>query len=525
MADRFVTTTIYLAGAVANSGSVTVPYPSGYTMASFTGDQAGTDSYVVVQDNDRYTVASGLISVLYGQAAIVLFNSTGASWAAGAKVVLKLSQRASRTREELAALPLAPTKHANVWAVLGDSLAAALTVDTTLKQNSAATSPINWANSLSGGRAKYCALNNGNFGVSGERTEQIMARVPAVVSTNAGLVFIFAGTNDIGQNYPTAATCAERCASNIENMVRAILAGGARHVVVILPLGSTGWTAAQYTILYDLHQRLKEMVERIPSVYLFDPAPAVLNAANSTTAIAAKTNYFYDATHPNGRGAYYWGKALASDVVTPLVAPYPRISHLNATDVQAAAFINNGLFWTQTGGTNSIGAALTSGAVPGGFTLLRSGSATVAITYGTDDGTALDPSMGSKVILTITFTAAGEYVRLQQDVSTTGISPGDAFDAGCRARVTSGMDNLTAAKMHMSVSVDGVTRDWYSLLEGAAAQYGPDEAYQVDHRITPRLEAGSVVNFVSVRHFATARAAGTVVLELSRFGLRKRIAA
>ena len=419
--------------------------------------------------------------------------------------------------------PWTRLRNPGILATYGDSLAASLTIDTSLKQNYGATSPVNWAIMLNRGLFRLTAANNGNFGGSGQRTDEMLPRLQSVIASGAGTVIIFAGTNDIALSYPTLGTSAQVAFSNVRKMVLALIRAGIQ-VVIDLPLGSTSWSAAQIAQLYRYHQMLKEFVEKTPMVYIHDASPMVLNAVGSATAITFKANYFYDQTHPNGRGAYYWGKSLLA-LLQQIIPPLPRITYLGLTDVRDLLYINNGLFTVQTGGTNNIGAALIGGAVPAGFTLYRTGNATVSLSYGTDDGTALDPSLGGKLIMACTFTAAGEVIRLQQDLGITGVAPGRAFDLGCRARVVSGMDSLCAARMHASVSVDGVSRDWYSLLEGASSHYGPDEAYQVDHMITPRLEAGNVVNFVSARHFAVARAAGTAVVELARFGTRSRLAA
>ncbi|MFG1389093.1 GDSL-type esterase/lipase family protein [Xanthobacter versatilis] len=425
----------------------------------------------------------------------------------------------------MAAAPWTRMRNPNLLCTYGDSLAASLTVDTSLKQNLGANAPINWVNVRGGGNLRFVTLNNGNFGVSGQRSDQILARLPDVMASGAGTVIIYAGTNDIAQNYPTAGTAAATAAANIMLMARAIIASGAQ-VVIELPVGSTSWTAAQIGANYELHQRLREFSEGTPNVYLHDATPTVMDtSSSSTTALVAQANRLYDATHPNGLGAYYWSKSLGA-LMDKITRPYPRMSHMLASDAQASAYVTNGLFLTQTGGTNSIGAALTSGAVPGSWTLLRSGSPTVGITYGTDDGTATDPSIGAKVILTIAFTAANEYVRLYQDLAPPRLNIGDVLELGARHRVTSGMATLTSSRLHAPVQVDGVTRDWYSMLEGAAAQYGPDEAYQADHRIGPlTVWPGTTMNYLSFRHQVTARAAGTVVVEISRSGIRKRIAA
>lgn len=88
---RQVVTTVILATAVANSGTVTLAYPSGTNQAYFTGLNARAASVVVLNDNDAYTQAASQIGVTFGGSDITLTNSTGFTWAAGTKVAVGLA--------------------------------------------------------------------------------------------------------------------------------------------------------------------------------------------------------------------------------------------------------------------------------------------------------------------------------------------------------------------------------------------------------------------------------------------------
>lgn len=415
-------------------------------------------------------------------------------------------------------------RNPNLFVALGDSLAASLHLDIGFFRNINPRHPLNWANALSGGRMVPVATNRGNLGVSGERTDQVMTRVPAVIASGAGTVWLCVGTNDIAQQYPSAGTVVATTFANIVSMVDSLVAAGCQ-VILEMVVGAASYSATLIGQLNELNQRLVEFAYTRNRVYLHDASRMLLNPTNSTSALAFKTNYAYDATHPSSLGGYYWGKSLAA-LVQQIVPAIPRLGHLNVADAQRQPALSNGLFTTQTGGLTNIGAALTSGAVPGGWTLLRSGSPTVAITYGTDDGTALDPSMGSKVILTCTFTAAGERVTLQQDIATANWSPGDIVDTGVRHRLVSGMANTASVRHQLSHSVDGNLVNYYSMIEPVSTEYGPDEGYTIDHTIGPVVTvSGTTKNHLTHINAVVARAAGTVVVEFSRAVMRKRIAA
>lgn len=524
MAERFASSTVYLTSAVASGGSIGIAYPSGVSPADFVGQQAAAGSCVIVDTNDRYSVAAGQIALFYGATSVTLVNLSGVTWPVGAKLTVKMDQREAPAAEELAAALILPYRSRNLWAALGDSLAAMLHLDVTgTFRNMNARHPLHWANGLSGGRGQFVSTNRGNFGVSGERTDQIMARVPAVIASGAGLVWLMAGTNDLAQNYPTAGTCAATAFANIATMVRRITAAGIT-VILELVVGATNLTAAQIGYMNELNQRLVEFATTMPNVYLHDASRMILDPTNSTSAIAFKTSYAYDATHPSALGGYYWGKSLAT-LIQQIVPPWPRLGHLNLTDAQRAPYIANGLFTVQTGGTNNIGAALTSGAVPTNWVLSRSGSPTVAISYDTDDGTALDPSMGSKCIMAVTFTAAGERISLAcSDISTSLWNVGDIVDTGCRSRLVSGAAYAASVRHRVSLSVDGVAADYYSLIEASSTDPAPDEGYTVDQTLGPiTAPTGTTKNFLSARTEVVSRAAGTVVVELSRFTMRPRL--
>jgi len=75
-----------LASAVANAGTVTVPYPSGLTQADLLGTTGGR---LAVNDNDTYAQApsgAGTVAFSFGASNITVTNNTGVSWAANSTI-------------------------------------------------------------------------------------------------------------------------------------------------------------------------------------------------------------------------------------------------------------------------------------------------------------------------------------------------------------------------------------------------------------------------------------------------------
>lgn len=103
----FVVTTVVLGSAVANAGTVTVPYPAGTNQAFFTGANAAANTGAVVLNNNEVypEAASGVrINLTYGGGDITLTNNTGISWPAGSTVRVQLG-RAGNDRPGFVAGP------------------------------------------------------------------------------------------------------------------------------------------------------------------------------------------------------------------------------------------------------------------------------------------------------------------------------------------------------------------------------------------------------------------------------------
>jgi len=88
----FVTTSIVLASAVADEGTVTVAYPAGTNQAYFTGANASSDGLAIIDENDVYAEGDPGIGLSYGGSNITLTNDTGVTWPAGATVRVQLGR-------------------------------------------------------------------------------------------------------------------------------------------------------------------------------------------------------------------------------------------------------------------------------------------------------------------------------------------------------------------------------------------------------------------------------------------------
>lgn len=90
-----VVTSMVLASAVANNGTVTVAYPSGYTQANFIGGLASATGVAIINKDDQWLESAAKISLSYGASNITLTNLSGVSWPAGATLDVGLGRISS----------------------------------------------------------------------------------------------------------------------------------------------------------------------------------------------------------------------------------------------------------------------------------------------------------------------------------------------------------------------------------------------------------------------------------------------
>jgi hypothetical protein len=419
----------------------------------------------------------------------------------------------------------------NVMAAIGDSRVAQIHLDG-LFRNISAANHFGWGNALAGERV----VLSGNWGVSGDRTDQMLARLNPALTSGAGWLYIHAGVNDIGAafaNYTpaigpyagvlvTPANVGLIAFANIKYAADAALLQGIRPLIVLDP-GSTALTAAQIGQLIELNERIREYVERTPGAVLFDLPAALWLPTNSTTAIAFCANCMRDTTHQSSVGAYIAGKAFAA-LLQAIIPPMPRQVR-NIIETPSAnslvSLMANPLFATTTGGTAGAGA---TGSVPASWTVQRgSGSGTQTVVVST--GAPADGSPGTELILTCTFSAAGDEIRLFQDITLANWSQGDILQGQANIAVDASA-NLAAAYAYLSAVGDSTTNVTTLGLVNLANNSATSEAYTVA-QFTEKMTVPNVTvkNFATFRVVIVGAAAGSTVVRIRQATVRKRFSA
>lgn len=91
MSSALAIQTVRLNAAVANAGTVVVPYPAGFNQAALIGSTGG---YLTVNSNDVYQqLPSGVrVTFTFGASDITITNNTGVAWAAGSDIVVSFGR-------------------------------------------------------------------------------------------------------------------------------------------------------------------------------------------------------------------------------------------------------------------------------------------------------------------------------------------------------------------------------------------------------------------------------------------------
>ena len=408
----------------------------------------------------------------------------------------------------------------NCIALLGDSRTAGnLTLNSGTNMSAWNSSGVvAWLRRLSGQR--FRVLYNG--GVSGDRTDQINARVSAALSTLPGMVIYWGGINDIAQDYPTAGTSGVTAFNNIRDAgVRCISSGAL--FVVFADYPAAGWTSARVAQLQELNARLSNWAMNTPGVVLFDACKYILDPASAISP-TLRSGYTVDGIHPSMRGAYVLGKALHSALssLAPALGPR-RVGGLQ--DVFANnpyELVPNGNHITTSGGGGS-GTGGVTGTVPASVNITRSGSsaATVVSTAACADGVS-----GNDCVLTITGAASGDVIQYRPLPVLGNFVTGGTYQAMLDVDI-SGTVNLDDARLYWSYEDSGTTS--YFAIDGnysSADRPGvPDGESFTQTLLTNQMTIpASGVTLTAVRMYMEIRfngAGGAAVVKIRNVSLRR----
>lgn len=435
----------------------------------------------------------------------------------------------------------------NVITSIGDSEVSAIYLDSADGRSLGGRSALNWANALLG----QPFTMGRTFGVSGERTDQFFARMPAVLATNAGVLYYWGGINNVGAvggggsyvhavtgQTVTIANVAAVVIDDITKQLDMAIAAGMAVVAECVIQSETAANALQTAAIAEINQALYEMSETKAGLLLNDARADVQDpVASDTSAVFATINgakVSSDGTHENPRGSFYHalGRTPTSGLQRTLLRLDPRrrtgVVARNRNELPSNGrrqLLLNPIGQSASGGILSNGA---TGTVLNGYTLRRDSPNT------TLTGAVIPhpEGIGNMQQLDATFTAGGEQVQFWQDVLAANYAEGDWLEMFADVRLLGAAGGGGAPTglasafiiLQQSTGSGGQVLDNFCLVHGASTEPGPDAVCNLTlktrpFRIRPNVGAGS---FLTARFRAMSFAAGSARIAV-QIGVRRRI--
>lgn len=294
-----------------------------------------------------------------------------------------------------------------------------------------------WANLLMGSPMRLV----GNFGVAGNRTDQMLDRISAVEAAGAEWVFVQGGINDLSASVPVATVVA--------NLVAICERLRKTAKVVLLNLApNTTYTAA----IVAVNAALSAYARSAGNLVLVDVFSAVVNSTDTTGAFAA--NMSNDGLHLTVAGARAYGAAISTAIgkFMPTV-PFLPASAADSAAINASAsqILTNPLMSGSGGTVSGTGA---SGTVA---TSWSAGTDTGTVTSVWLHGQSRSDGIGVDQQVTCSGAAANAIVNLRQTGGlNTRVAAGDTIFA-CGSISLSGMADVARVQPSVIVTVDGVS--------------------------------------------------------------------
>jgi lysophospholipase L1-like esterase len=369
-----------------------------------------------------------------------------------------------------------------------------------------------------------------NYGVAGNRSEQMLGRAATAAAIRCGWALILAGTNDLNQDIPIG-TCLE----NIKTMARGFLAAGAQVILVPVPPRtdtlSNGGNDLR-PLQASLNAQIKAFAMATRGIRYADWTARTVDPVTGL----ARAGFLLDAVHPGPTGAFHMARTVA-DLMLPLI-PTEEPLLLGADVNEAWSAQNpwgNKLANGSLAGTGGALGAGMAGSVPTGWTAAVSVAPTSgSITWSKEARSDGLPGERTRLVLAAHKAASVAQITMTQEVPLSGGSyaPGDVVRLVCEMEVAAGTQNIHAVSL-LLLEDNGASVVTYidqchsSITSAAASKMLPSEGYSgvlATDPLTIRATSGGTPKLtaqISVWANGTASAGATLSAAFSRFSLRK----
>ena len=292
-----------------------------------------------------------------------------------------------------------------------------------------------------------------NFGVIGQTSGQIAARVGDVIASGAGTCVVLAGTNDIGTNNFVQTT------ANLASIYQAL--ANANVLIIALPiLNRTLASEPDYSFVNHVNRWIINQASNYPNFKVVDPFR--FGDPYSLT-LSPKTGFTYDGLHPTAIGMFNVVRGIG-EYLNTVLPPLPRVVR-DVTD-----------FYTATNPTGYKNAnpmmAGTSGTAGSGVTGSVANNWAVSVGAGGGDVSGLTVTCSKdtdstnlecqKIVVAGTATGGFQTVVTMTQTFTPigGLTVGDILEARGRIEVIGGAASISGIGIFLDPNLSGVAPRW-----------------------------------------------------------------
>lgn len=365
-----------------------------------------------------------------------------------------------------------------------------------------------WAQGLLGAPFRLVV----NAGVSGNRTDQMLARITDVTSYSPDWVFVQGGINDI-----TYGTTAAQIIANLKSICIQLANKGIQ--VVLLTVAPNTQVAGNSTKVQTINQGLREWVNGggAKGVILVDTYSAMVNPTVTTGALASGMSD--DSLHPSAKGARAMGQAIANALQYLL----PSRNFLPSSngesygvDSTSRQILDNPLLSSGGGSPTGTGA---SGTLPTSWLGSTGGSGATSAVFSTP---ARSDGFGNDAQIVVSGAAANSSVNVRQSGFGARMAIGDTVYV-CGQVTISGAADIKNINIGATVTIDGTTYQINTLEASGTTNFDQSNVTLTLRSNEFTLTGASITaaTFVASVTFGTS-GTGAATIKFGRMGMYKK---
>ena len=365
----------------------------------------------------------------------------------------------------------------------------------------------NWAQYLLG--CPFTLLNNA--GVSGNRTDQMLARMTDVTAYNPDWCIVQGGINDI-----TFGTTAAQVALNMQSICTQLAGRGIR--VVLLAVAPNAQSAGNSRKVQQVNQAMREWCMRTYGQVIFvDTYAPMVDSTLTTGALASGMSD--DSLHPSGKGARAMGQAIANALQYLL----PNRNFLPSSngesygiDASSKQLLDNPMH--ATGSPVAATGTGASGNVPSSW--LGSASGMTAGTAVFTPSLTRTDGIGLEQRIVVASAEANSSVNIRQNPAAARFAIGDTVYFVGQMRIT-GAANIKTISFGGSVTIDSVAQQINCLEASGTTSFDSSDA-TLTFQSKDLVLTGTTINSASFVSAVTFNASGSGTFYIGRCGFYKR---